>query len=204
MARPSPRFIAELVVNLFLPWLCYRFAEPRWGEFAALVVSSVPPLLWSLGELAWHRRIDALSVLVLGGIALSVAAMAAGGSPKLLLVRESLLSGLIGVLFLASLLSPKPLIYHLARATVLREDAERAEAFEEWWAEPSARRAVRTMTFVWGLGLTGEAALRSWLAWEWPPERFLAVAPTMGYVVLGLMFAWTFWYRRRLHRSNAG
>lgn len=191
----------EILVNLMLPWLAYKLAEPRWGEFAALVISSLPPLLWSAGELAWHRRVDALSMIVLGGIGLSLAAMALGGSPRLLLVRESLVSALIGVLFLLSLLGSKPLIYHLARATIMREGSERASEFEDWWQTPVARRSVWVMTFAWGASLTAEAAVRTWLALTLPPEQFLAFAPMMGYVVLGLMFGWTIWYRRRLQAA---
>lgn len=197
------RFGAELLVNLALPWLFYRLAEPTHGEFYALVMSSIPPTLWALGELAWHRRVDALSAIVLGGIGLSIGAMALGGSPRLLLVRESLVSGLIGLLFLGSLLTAKPLVYYLARATVLRESAERKRDFEEWWETPLARRSTRVMTLAWGAALTAEAIMRTWLAWTWPPERFLAFAPTFGYAVMGVMFAWTLWYRRRLHRAEA-
>lgn len=202
LSRKQFRFGAELLVNLALPWLVYRLAEPAYGEFYALVMSSIPPTLWALGELAWHRRVDALSAIVLAGIGLSIGAMALGGSPRLLLVRESLISGLIGVLFLGSLLTAKPLIYYLARATVLRESAERQRDFEEWWDTPLARRSVRVMTLAWGSALTAEALLRTWLAWTWTPERFLAFAPAFGYAVMGVMFAWTVWYRRRLHRAE--
>jgi hypothetical protein len=52
--------------------------------------------LWSGIELLRFRRIDALSLLVLAGILLSLLAMLLGGSPRVLLMRESLLSGLFG------------------------------------------------------------------------------------------------------------
>ena len=197
------RLAAELAVNLFLPWLAYTLAEPRYGEFGALVASSIPPLLWSLVELAWHRRVDALSMLVLGGIGLSVVAMLLGGDARLLLVRESLISGLIGLAFLVSLLFPRPLVFYLARATVTRQDAEQGAAdFHDWWQDAAAKRAIRFITLVWGLGLTGEAALRTWLAWHWETERVVAIAPTLGYVFAGAMGLWTFWFVRRLGKET--
>lgn len=199
------RLAAELVVNLLFPWLAYSLAVPQHGEFWALVASSVPPLLWSLGELAWHRRVDALSMLVLGGIGLSVVAMAFGGDARLLLVRESLISGLIGLAFVFSLFFKRPLVFFLARATVVREDAkEGASRFMEWWQQPHAQRIIRHITGVWGVGLTGEAAMRIWLAWHWDPVRVLAVAPTIGYVIIGCVSLWTFLYIRKNRATLQG
>ncbi|MDP5239535.1 VC0807 family protein [Uliginosibacterium sp. 31-16] len=199
MKKQHLRIAAELAVNLCLPWLSYTLAEPHYGEFGALLISSIPPLLWSLGELAWHRRIDALSMLVLAGIVLSALAMALGGDARLLLVRESLISGLIGLVFLISLLFKRPLVYFLARATVTRQNAENgATGFHTWWQNPPAQRAIRGITGVWGLGLTFEATLRIWLAFHWPTERVLAIAPALGYLITGGLGLWTFWRVRSL------
>ncbi|MEA3090158.1 MAG: hypothetical protein QOJ04_1500 [Caballeronia sp.] len=196
-----PGLVVELGVNLVLPWLAYRLALPHWGELGALYASAVPPVIWSLVEFARTRRVDALSILVLLGIALSVVLMALGGSPRLLLMRESVASGAIGVVFLLSLAMRRPLTFYLARATVAREGEGGAERFEALWNErPALRRSVRLMTAVWGLGLTGENALRSWLAWHWPIERFLVVSPFIGYGIYGALTVWTLMYRKKLQR----
>ncbi len=198
MNRKQLHLVAEIAVNLALPWLAYTLAQPRWGELGGLIASAIPPLLWSLGELLRHRRLDALSVLVLVGIAMSLVGLALGGDGRILLVRESLASGAIGVVFLLSLLLDKPLVFYLARATMAREGDDAHDVIAEWWATPGARRAVRVMTAVWGGGLTAEAALRTWLAWNWAPSRFLAVAPFIGYGMMAVLMLWTFWYRRVL------
>jgi hypothetical protein len=198
-----PAFLAELAVNLLLPWVAYRLARPHYGEFGGLVASAIPPLAWSLAGLARFRRVDALSALVLLGIALSLIAMALGGSPRVLLMRECLVSGGIGVVFLASLLARRPLVYYLARATVARESADGVARFEQLWNERrEVASAIRMMTAVWGIGLTADAALRIWLAATWPIERFLVVSPVIGYGMIGVLFAWTFWYRKRMQRVH--
>ncbi|WP_341774673.1 VC0807 family protein, partial [Burkholderia cepacia] len=114
-------FVAELAVNFVLPWVVYRLALPSWGESGALYASAVPPLLWGIVEFARTRRVDALSAIALLGIALSIALMAGGGSPRLLLVRESFVSGTIGVVFLVSLVFKRPITYYLTRETVARQ-----------------------------------------------------------------------------------
>ena len=191
--------VVELTVNFLLPWLAYRLALPHWGELGALYASAVPPVMWSLMEFARTRRVDALSILVLLGIALSIVLMALGGSPRLLLMRESMASGAIGLVFLLSLAMRHPLTFYLARATVARKEEGGAARFEAMWNErPGLRRSVRLMTAVWGLGLMGENALRSWLAWHWPVERFLVVSPFIGYAIYGALTVWTFMYRKKM------
>lgn len=198
--RPSPRFIAELLANLALPWALYALVEPLKGEFVALLASAAPPLIWSLWELRQTRRLDTLSLFVLAGIGLSLIGMALGGNARLLLIRESLLSGLIGLAFLATQALPKPLIFHLARATHARRSASEAERIDELWEHAASRRALKVMNAVWGLGLSGEALLRTWLAWRWPVQRFLAVTPLISYALFGAIALWSFWFGRRIAR----
>jgi hypothetical protein len=194
-----PGFVLELAVNFLLPWLAYRLALPHLGETGALIASAVPPIVWSLIELVRFRRVDALSVVVVAGIVLSVAAMALGGSPRMLLLRESLVSGAVGVVFLLSLPKRRPLIFYLARATVAREMEGGAARFETLWSErPALVSAMRFMTLVWGVGLTGETALRAWMALTWPIERFLVVSPFIGYGIYGALTLWTLWYRKTM------
>jgi hypothetical protein len=190
---------AELIVNLFLPWLVYRLTLPTLGSLGALYASAAPPLLWSLVEFAKVRRVDALSVIVLLGIGLSIAAMAIGGSAQILLVRESLVSGLIGVAFLLSLVLKRPIIYYLARATIARREADGVSRFERVWNErPLLRANLRMMTATWGAALTAEMLLRCWLAWHWPIERSLVVLPIVSYCVYGLLMVWTLWMQKRM------
>jgi len=196
-----PAFVAELAVNLLLPWVAYRLALPHWGEGGGLIASAVPPALWSVIGLVRFRRLDALSATVLLGIALSLGAMALGGGTRVLLMRESLASGVIGVAFLLSLLRKRPLVFYLARATVARETSEGVARFELLWQErPEFASAMRVLTAVWGVGLVGETAVRGWLAMTWPIERFLVVSPLMGYGLFGALMAWTLWYRTRIRR----
>ncbi|RQS64295.1 hypothetical protein DID96_28640 [Burkholderia sp. Bp8963] len=202
--KPRAGLILELAVNLLLPWAAYRVAHPHFGEAGALYASAIPPVLWTIFEFVRARRIDAVSVVVLLGIALSIVAMALGGGPRALLMRESLASGAIGVIFLLSLVRERPLIFYLARATVAREMAGGAERFEAVWDEqPVLRQTLRLMTFVWGAGMTIEMLVRCWMVANWTVERVLVLSPIIGYSVFGGLLMWTFWYRRRMRTRNS-
>lgn len=203
-ARLSANLLVELGVNLALPWLAYTLAQPHWGETGGLIASAVPPLAWSLYELARFKRLDAVSLLVLAGIALSVLAMALGGGPRMLLMRESLISGAVGLAFLLSLALPKPLIFYLARATVARESGAQADYFDELWRErPAFSAAMRRMTLIWGAGLVAETALKVWMVFNWPVARVLVVSPFVSYAIYGGLMAYMFWYRRRMRARQA-
>ncbi len=194
-----PAFVAEIVVNFVLPWVVYRLALPVWGDTGALYASAVPPLVWGIVEFARTRRVDALSAIALLGIALSIALMAMGGSPRVLLVRESFVSGAIGVVFLVSLAFARPMVYYLTRATMAREGEGGVPRFEALWdANPAVRSGLRLITLGWGLGLVIECTLRSWCAWVWPIERTLVVTPILSYATFGGLMLWTFWLRNRM------
>lgn len=203
ITRKRLLFGLEVLFNFLLPWVCYRLAKPHWGEVHAIMASAAPPTLWSLIEFARSRRIDAISILVLGGIALSLAGFALGGSPKLLLLRESLITGLIGLVFVGSALIGRPLIYVLARASLSRRSPEDRNEFEEESEKPEFRRVMTVMTIVWGLGLVVETGVRTVLVFSLPVGRFLIFGPVVGYATIGLLMLWTFLYVRRAEQQEA-
>ncbi|UTH74859.1 VC0807 family protein [Chromobacterium sp. IIBBL 290-4] len=195
------RLLMELLVNFLLPWLCYRWARPMWGEVNGLLVSSAPPVLWSLWELRSHKRVDALSMLVLAGIGLSLLALLLGGDERVLLMRESLLTGLFGTAFLLSLLLPRPLVFYLARATMERSRDDGREHCENLWRQAPFRKGIRLMSAMWGAGLLSEMALRAWLVSWWPVERCLLILPWLGYGVAAVLVSATWLMRKRMARG---
>src|SRR5258706_16280996 len=100
----------EAAVNFIGPYVIYTLAKPHLGEVGALLASSGPPIVWSLVEFARHRRLDALSGLVLSGIALSLLAMLGGGGVKWLQLRERLVTIGIRLVFLGPAGPRKPSI----------------------------------------------------------------------------------------------
>ena len=87
----GPTIAVEIGVNFALPLLVFDYAKPSLGEVHALMVSSGPPIVWSLIEFARKRRVDALSIIVLAGIGLSLLMFLGGGS-RFTLQRDSLVS----------------------------------------------------------------------------------------------------------------
>jgi hypothetical protein len=85
----------DFLVNLGGPWLVYRLVEGSTSTTIALLLSSLPPIIWSLWQLVHSRKLDVIGMLVIAGIAASLVATMLGGNPRLLLVRESIELGLV-------------------------------------------------------------------------------------------------------------
>lgn len=196
------QILVEALVNFVLPFAIYNYAEAPLGEVRALLASSVPPILWSLVEFTRHRRVDALSVLVVGGIALSMLAMLGGGGVRFLQLREKLVTGLIGLAFLGSALIGKPLIYELARASMRRKSEDEALQFEALQVHAGFRRTMMIMTLVWGLGLLADVAISIALVFLLSIRAYLIVNPIIGYGTMGTLSLWTFLYGQRAKRRG--
>ena len=79
------------------------------SDIVALVISAIPALIFTIVALLRQRQVDILGVFVLIVIAFSILLSFLTGDPKLLLIRESMLTVLFGLVCLVSLLFPKPI-----------------------------------------------------------------------------------------------
>jgi len=194
--------IVEILINFVLPLIIYDRVAPHQGDTVALLASSAPPILWSIAELLRHRRVDALSLMVVAGIGLSLLAMLGGGSAKFLQLRENLVSVIIGAAFLGSVAIGRPLIYQLARAGLSRKSPEAVSEFEALRENARFRRVMTLMTLVWGTGLVASALLACILVYTLSIHDYLIVSPFLNYGTMGALTLWTFWYRRRVQRQS--
>ncbi len=188
---------AEVAVNFLLPFLIYSYFRAGLGDVRALMLSSAPPTLWSVWEFIRLRKVDALSVLVLAGIVLSLLAFAGGGGVKALQMRENLVLGLVGLVFLGSAAIGRPLIYTLARAATRRQSADKAAFIEALSEDARFRRTMMTTTLVWGFGLAAICAGCCVLVYAVSIKLYLLINGPISYGAMGLLTLWTYWYVRR-------
>lgn len=200
MKAASP-LIFELAANFLAPYLVYEALHKHYGDTKALLASIVPPLLWSGYELIKTKKLDALSMVIIASILFTVIATAMGGSARLIQVRDALVTGAIGVMFLISLAFEKPLIFYLGRAISGRRTDDDAPDFDELWQLPTAPRAFKLITTVWGVGLVLQTALLCFLAYRWSISRYLLVSPFISYGMIGGLTAWSFWYGEKRHKA---
>lgn len=192
----------EILANIALPFLIYSLAQPRFGDVGALMASSAPPILWSLAEFARHRRIDALSALVLAGIALSLLALLGGGSPRFLQLREKIATALIACVFLGSAALGRPLMYEIIRAFLARTGDSELRRVETLRDDAFFKRVTTIMTLVWGAGLLADAAVSVALLYVLSIKAYLVVNPMLGYATIGGLTLWNIWFGKRSRRKG--
>jgi hypothetical protein len=200
--RSLSRIGREALVNFALPYLVYSFVQPRFGDVNALIASSAPLILWSVVEFARHRRIDALSLVVLLGLALSLVAFLGGGSVRFLQLRERLVTVFIGIVFLGSAAIGRPLMYELVRAFLARGNDPELRRVESLRDNAFFKAGMTTMTVVWGAGLLAEAAVSIALVFVLSIRTYLIVNPIIGYATIGSLTFWNVWFGRRMRRKG--
>lgn len=202
-ARSGGRTLIEVGVNFVGPYAVYTATKPHLGEVNALIASSAPPTIWAIVEFIRRRVLDAISIFVLAGIVLSLIAVLLGGSPRLLLLRERLVTGLIGAAFIVSALIDRPFILAFARASLRRQGSGDTTAAEARFDNPGVWRFVRRLTLLWGVALLLEAALSAALVFTLDTKTYLIAGPILGYAFAGVMVGLTFLLVRRRRRGAA-
>ena len=161
------------------------------------------PLGKSVFDVAKRRRLDPVSVIVLLGIGASAIALLAGGSPRLLLLRESLFTAVFGLTCLISLLLPRPMMFYFGRHFMAGDDPVKRRRYAASWALPEVRFTSRLITGVWGGVYLGEFAIRVALIFLVPVTWVLVISPMLLGSLTLLTILWTFRYTKRARERAA-
>ncbi|MDB4868002.1 MAG: hypothetical protein JWR03_2335 [Cohnella sp.] len=182
--------ILTLLINGVVPWALYIWLSDYISSIAALSIATMVPLIDNVIHMAKHRKLDAFGSLMLFTFVLTIALVLMGGSEKILLVRESLITASVGLVFLGSLFFRRPIMYYLALRFIGNNE------FPASWNYAYFRFVMRLMTFVWGILLTAEATVRVVMVYQLSTERYLALSNFVLYGFIGAAVLWTVVYRR--------
>jgi hypothetical protein len=188
--------VLSLVINGAIPVVIYNYLVDHYSSFVSLLIATLIPLGDNLFHVVKYRKADAFGLFMLTGFVLSLLAFVLGGNERLILLRESMVTGLLGLIFIASLFFAKPLIYHFAIRFSSNDETEKKGQFEKNWEVPYFRFVLRMMTAIWGLALLGEAIVKIILVYELSISVFLAVSQLIFYGVIGVAILFTIGYRR--------
>lgn len=147
-----------------------------------------------------HRQLDVLGIVVLAFIAVSILLTFLTGNSKLLLIRESMLTVLFGLICLVSLLFPKPLWFYIIRYFTTGNKPDQIAMFTTAWQYPRFRTYIRNVTIFWGLIYVVEFPLRLVLIYTLPIAQFLAISPIIFYGITIAAIAYTLAYGRRVRQ----
>ncbi|MFP3124650.1 hypothetical protein OH784_18180 [Ectobacillus funiculus] len=193
--------VITLLINGAVPFVVYEVLRSHMSSIAALSIATVIPLIDNLFSFIKRRKMDVFAVFMLVSFLLGIIMMCIGGSERLLLIRESFVTGILGIIFLGSLLFPRPLIFYFAIRFTVGNDPDKTSAFADNWQYAYFRFVLRLMTVVWGLALLGESAVRSILVFKLSVTQFLVVSNFVMYGFIGVAIVFTVIYRKHSQKK---
>jgi hypothetical protein len=197
--------LPSLLIDCACPFLTYKLLRayvPGMSEVLALAAGAVFPLGYGVLQVLRTRRLDFIGIVVLVGIAVSLVGLWIGGSPRVFLIRESFVTGALGLLALSSFTWRRPMMFYVGRQFSSGDDPASLARFNGLWELPRARRTFRLLTAVWSVAWLGEFGLRVLMVFTLSVAQVLAIGPVVfNGITFGLM-AWTFAYVRRQQRGR--
>ncbi|GLY70115.1 VC0807 family protein [Amycolatopsis taiwanensis] len=191
-------WIVTVVFNIALPIVTYDVLADRGvGQVPALLLSGVWPAVEIVFRLLKDRRVDEFGLMVLVFIAVGVISMLAFNSPRLVLVKESAGFGLFGLVLLASLLAPRPLMFYFGRRFATNGDPARIDWWNGLWQYPGFRRSQRMLTVVWGVAVFLTAAVCIALTYLLSVDTMVVITNVVPYVVMAGLVMGTAVYGKR-------
>jgi intracellular septation protein A len=191
-------WVPTIVFNVALPLATYFVLR---GMGVSAVVALLAGGFWPVLEIGLsagvRRHLDEMAVLSLTFIALGVVAGLWFNSARLVLVKESIVTGLFGVLALGSLALPRPLMFYFGRKFATDGTPERLAYWNGLWQYPSFRHTQRVITIVWGVVFVVEALVRIELSYQLSTSAMTVVSSIMPLAVIGGLVAWTITYGKR-------
>jgi hypothetical protein len=203
------RSIAMIAVfDIAAPLAAYNLLRSAGlSAVTSLLISGVFPAIGVTIGAIRNRRVDAIGVLVLAGIAVGTVLGLVTHSTRLMLVEGSVPTGVFGLACLGSLWTGRPLMYTFA-LEFTGPDTAKGQEMTELWQHAGYRRVLRIITSVWGVGFLIEAALRVLIVYNTSTGTALALSKVTPFVFAGILSAWTIGYgtqqRKKGERMAAG
>jgi hypothetical protein len=192
--------LISTVLNALVPVVLYHLAKRYLSaaEVTALGAAALFPLGLSILDLRRTRMLDPVALVSFMSIAVSMIAVTLGGSPKLLLIRESFFTGAFGIACFVSLALPRPIMFYFGRHFTAGRDPASIAEFDRGWQRLEFRHVARLITVVWGVASLLEFLVRVALVYTLPPAAVLVVSPIILGGLLIATIVWTFAYIRRM------
>ena len=196
-AAPTLAGLAENVAGPIITYLVVRSLGAT--DVVALLVSAAVSVV-ILG-LTWWRtgEIHGLGALVLLRFALSLVMAFIWNDARWLLIKDSVITGIIGVVALLTLLTSTPMIERI-RADL---SPDRASFDGRLESDGNLRRVHRRLTALWGVALIADAVIETIIILSVPVPVAVVVTNVVGPCVIVGLVAFTEWSTRRVTNRDA-
>lgn len=191
------KLLIGLLWDLVLPAAVYYGAHAiGYDVQTALTAAAVAALLRVVFVAILHRRLDAIAAVVGGTFAILLVLSVVTDDPRILLAKESVLSGAAGLLLVGSCLIGKPLVYTLASKV-----AKGPDWTERWRTDQAFRKHFFLLTALFGAVLLLDAIVRTVLIYSLPLDTMANLSPILHVGGLAILAGCALWFRSRRQRA---
>jgi hypothetical protein len=170
------------------------------GDWAALLAASGLAGLRIVWVAVRERSLNLFASVMLIVFGIGVLLAFVSGDARFLLLKNSVVSGVVGLVFLGSVLVGTPLTLAASQSF---QPARRADIRREYDADPRVRHGHRLCSTVWGAVLLVESLVRVPLVYLLPVDVMVGVGEAMSVAVFAGLITWTLWYVRRAGAREA-
>jgi hypothetical protein len=178
-------FLLDLVVPLAA---FYALTAAGVSSFWSLIVGGSLTGVISVANTIRRRKLDALGLLVIAEIALSLVLIATTRDPRLVLARNSLYLALAGIWVLASAVIRRPVTISTSKAFAARSGGQPGVAAVDWLAANSApfMRIHRGLSAFWGVMFLVYAVVRVVIIYHTSVSRAVSITEIPGVIAIGI------------------
>ncbi|CAM5272094.1 VC0807 family protein [Streptomyces abikoensis] len=181
-----------ILFGVILPFVTYgTLTDHGVSEVKALLLITLWPAVETLLHLAVRRRVDEFGMMMLVLMLLGALSAVAYNSTELMFIKESAITGLLGLAFLSSLAMRLPAMFYLGRKFGTDGTPEGVARWNSLWEYPGFRRMQYLLTSVWGAAFLLEAVIRVVLTYVLPTGTMVLVNNLFPLLVVAALVAWT-------------
>ncbi|WP_436525105.1 VC0807 family protein [Actinoplanes sp. HUAS TT8] len=195
--------IRSMVADLGLPVITYYGLHALGADDTTALLAGT---LAAGARLVWvavrSRTVNYFSMVMgaLFGVGLLFTLLT--GDPRFLLIKHSVLSAVIGSLFLITgLRGSKPLTLSAQQSFM---PAKAADLAAEYASNPAVRRGHRVASVVWGAGWLVEAVVRAALVYLLPVDVMVGLSTVLTVITFTLLIGWNARYIAARKRAAVG
>lgn len=183
--------LKSIFINGFLTYITYVILSSYFSNLTSLIIAVLIPILENIFLFVKNKNVDIFGIFMFISILFSIIGLLFGGDEKIILLRESIVTGIMGVIMLFSLMFSKPIIYYFAiKFTTSDDDKSKSEFNEKWETSIIFRNTMKRLTLMWGLILVIECGVKIYLVYILKTKTILLISPFIFYgsIIMAIIF----------------
>lgn len=199
-SNPAGGMTKGLLLDIGLPLAAFyglsALGYDAWVSLLAATAVSGARTVWTAVRAG---RLNPFSSVMLAVFGVGLALAFVSTDPRLMILKDSAGTGVVGLLFLATTVFGRPLTLEAQKSW---SPGEAAEIDRLWATDPGARHVYRVSSIGWGVGLLAEAIIRVPLVFLVPVEIMVGLSTAMWIAAVVILIAWNRWYVARAQRRE--